>query len=141
MNLFYEGKNQMKQSIVLLLLSFAIVRAHPTYTGYSGAFGSKETCASSCHGSGTGTIVVTGIPSSYAPLTTYTIMINHNGGATISNFNASARKGTTAAVVGSFAAGSGSATYTVSGYENGVRASANNFDTATFAWTAPAAGI
>lgn len=130
----------MKQSIVLLLLSFTLVWAHPTYTGYSGAFGSKGTCASSCHGSGTGTIVVTGIPNSYTPLKTYTITINHNGGAVISNFNASARQGTTAAAAGSFAAGSGSATYVVSGYENGVRASANNFDTATFVWTAPAAG-
>jgi hypothetical protein len=56
-------------------LSCATVWAHPTYTGYSGALGSKGTCASSCHGSGTGSIVVTGIPNSYVPLTTYTKIV------------------------------------------------------------------
>ncbi len=130
----------MKLSIALsLLISFAAY-SYPTYTAYSGAPGSKGTCASSCHGSGTGTITVTGFPTSYIPGTTYTMTVSYSSGSTISNFNASARKGTTSSGAGTFAAGTRTAVYTVSGYENGIRASSNSISSATFNWTAPAAG-
>jgi hypothetical protein len=131
----------MKKIILLSIMFSALLVAHASYTAYSGApTGSKGTCASSCHGSGTGTITVTGIPAMYVPLTTYTITVKHNGGSTISNFNASSRKGATSTTAGTFTASTNSALYSVSGYESGVRGSSNNIDEAVFKWTAPSAG-
>jgi hypothetical protein len=130
----------MKIIIMVSILFTAAVLARPSYTGYSGAAGSKGTCASSCHGSGTGTITVTGFPSAYEPGKSYTVSVQHTGGSTIANFNASTRIGTTTTIAGSFAALSKTALYTVAEYENGIRASSNNFDVATFTWNAPAAG-
>ena len=121
-------------------LVICALQAKPSYTAYSGAAGSKGTCASSCHGSGIGTITVSGFPSTYIPLTLYTVSIKHNGGSTISNFNASTRKGSATIVAGTFTAGSNSAVYSVLTYENGIRASVNNIDEAMFQWLSPAAG-
>lgn len=130
----------MRILVPLFVLLFSTAAAKPSYTAYSGAAGSKGTCASSCHGSGTGTITVSGFPATYVPGTVYTITVGHSGGSTIANFNATTRKGATTNAAGTIASGSGTATYSVSGYESGVRASANNINTATFTWTAPAAG-
>ncbi len=130
----------MKKIFLLSILFSTLLVAHASYTAYSGAAGSKGTCASSCHGSGTGTITVTGLPATYVPLTIYTITVKHNGGSTISNFNASSRKGATTTTAGTFTASTNSALYSVAGSESGVRASVNNIDEAVFKWTAPAAG-
>ena len=130
----------LRTIIVFSILFSATTAARPSYTGYSGASGSKGTCATTCHGSGTGTITVSGFPSSYEPGKSYTVSVQHTGGSTIANFNASTRKGTTSTIAGSFAALSKTALYTVAEYENGIRASSNNIDAATFTWTAPAAG-
>lgn len=130
----------MKKILVLPFFICSVVFALPSYTGYSGAAGSKGTCASSCHGSGTGTITVTGFPSSYEPGKSYAISIQHSGGSTISNFNASTRIGASSIVAGTFTAGTKSVAYSVAGKENGMRASSNNIDAAGFTWTAPSAG-
>lgn len=130
----------MSKLIVLVLTVAALVTARPSYTAYSGATGSKGTCASSCHGSGTGTIVVTGFPQTYTPGLAYTITVKHAGGSTISNFNCSSRKGTTSTVAGTFAAVTNAATYFVTGNESGVRASSNSTDSSRFIWNAPAVG-
>jgi hypothetical protein len=123
-------------AVVLVLL----LQAHASYSGYSGAAGSKGTCATSCHGSTSGgTITVTGFPSQYTPGATYSVLVKHTSGSTISNFNCSVRKGTSTAGAGTFAAGTNASVYTVSGYETGVRASVNNIDSVRFSWTAPAA--
>jgi hypothetical protein len=127
-------------TIGLLVLAAVLGQAYPTYTGYSGAVGSKGTCASSCHGSGTGTITVTGFPQTYIPGASYAITVKRVGGSLISNFNCSSRKGTTTQAGGTFTAGTKSALYSVSGYETGVRGSVNSIDSANFMWTAPAAG-
>lgn len=134
------NKFGMRTIFFLSILFSVTAAARQSYTGYSGAPGSKGTCATSCHGSGTGTITVTGFPSAYEPGKSYTISVQHTGGSTIANFNASTRKGTTSTVAGSFAALSKTALYTVAEYENGIRASSNNIDVATFTWNAPAAG-
>ncbi len=131
----------MKKIIIFFIVIASIVVAHPTYTAYSGAPGSKGTCASSCHGSPAGgTMIMTGIPVTYVPLTTYTITVKHSTGYTISNFNASSRKGATSVVAGTFIASTNSELYSVANYENGVRASVNNVDSAVFKWIAPIAG-
>jgi hypothetical protein len=127
-------------AIVLTAASVILLQAFPSYTAYSGAVGSKGTCASSCHGSGTGTITVTGFPQKYSPGTSYAITVKRVGGSLISNFNCSSRKGSTTQAGGTFTAGTKSALYTVTGYESGVRGSVNNIDSANFLWTAPAAG-
>jgi hypothetical protein len=126
-----------------LLIIFVLLNssgsAHTTYTGYSGAPGSKGYCAQ-CHGSGTGTIVVSGIPLQYQSSQSYTITVAHNGGSPIVNFNASTRIGTTTAVAGTFVGSTNTTPYTANGYETGIHASVTNIDTARYIWTAPAIG-
>ncbi len=122
-----------------MILGIGLAYGVSSYTGYSGASGSNGTCASSCHGSGVGTITVTGLPSSYVPGTTYRIVIGHKGGSTIRNFNASSRVGSTTTVAGSFTAVTNASLYSVSA-ETGVHASTNSIDSCVFQWKAPAAG-
>ncbi len=130
----------MKKLFLFLLTIQLLAFSHPSYTGYSSAPGSKGTCALSCHGSGTGSITLSGVPTAYEPGKAYTITVKHSSGSTIVNFNFSTRKGTTSTIAGSFSAGTSTATYSVSGTENGIRASTNYIDSANFLWTAPAAG-
>jgi hypothetical protein len=126
----------MKLIIFSLLLFTSVIFSYPSYTGYSSAPGSKGTCASSCHGSGTGTITVSGFPASYEPSTTYRVVVKHSGGNKIYNFNASTRIGTTTNVAGTFAAGTNATIYN-SG-EPGIHASSNLVDSVVFFWTSPA---
>ena len=129
----------MMRLFIVLLCTANIVWAHNSYTGgYSGALGTSKTCASSCHASSAGTIVVTGFPSVYQPGKTYPITVKINGGNRIINFNATTRKGTTSTIAGSFAAGLSSALYT--GTDGGVYAPTHLIDSAQFQWTAPAVG-
>jgi hypothetical protein len=135
-------KSRMKFMVLLIILVLinSSGYAHTTYTGYSGAPGSKGYC-SQCHGSGTGTIVVSGVPSYYQSSQSYTITVAHNGGSPIVNFNASTRVGTSTSVAGTFAGSSNTSTYSVTNYETGVHATTANFDTARYIWTAPSSGI
>jgi hypothetical protein len=124
---------------VLLAAAIPPVWAHANYTGYSGAPG-RGTCAGSCHGSSGGTIVSSGFPLSYVPDSTYLITIRKLSGNSIRNFNSSCRIGTGTENAGVLSAGTGAATYNTSGETNGIHLSSNNQDSATFSWTAPAAG-
>ena len=129
---------KMIHVFTLVLVAATITTAHNSYTGgYSGAPG-KSTCASSCHGGASGTMVVSGFPTSYTPGQTYTITITHNGGNKIVNVNATTRLGTTTNVAGSFTAGSNSVLYT--GADGGIYTSPHLVDAIIFQWTAPAAG-
>jgi hypothetical protein len=83
-------------------------------------------------------MLVSGFPTSYIPGQTYTITITHNGGNKFVNVNATTRLGSTAAVAGSFIAGSNSALYT--GGDGGVYTSPHLVDAIVFQWTAPGAG-
>jgi hypothetical protein len=115
--------------------------ASPSYTGYSGAPGSRGTCAGSCHGSSGGTVTVTGFPSAYVPGLTYNgITLRHAGGSSINNFNASVRIGSGSQTAGTITAGLNTVTYNRAEEPNGVHLSSNNRDSCTFNWTAPAAG-
>jgi len=125
--------------MLILVVGTTQVWSHPTFTGYSGAPG-RQTCASSCHGSGGGTVTVSSFPSAYTPSQVYTITINHGSGSTIANFNASCREGTGSTNAGILAAGTATATYSVSGETNGVHFSATNQNSGTFNWTAPGPG-
>ena len=129
----------MREVVLFALLSLAtIASAHNSYTGgYSGAPGMR-TCASSCHGSGSGTLVVNGFPSSYIPGQTYQLTVAHVGGSRIVNFNLTTRVGSTSDVGGTFAPVSNSALY--SGADGGVYASPHSIDSAVINWTAPAKG-
>lgn len=122
-----------------LLLTAAPLLARPTYTGYSGAPG-RGTCASSCHGGSNGTVTVDGFPALYTPGTPYTVTVSRASGSTISNFNGSCRLGSGTSNAGVLSTGSGTAVYSTNGETNGVRMSSNNHASATFVWTAPAAG-
>jgi hypothetical protein len=124
--------------LVLLWCIVAVASAHNSYTGgYSGAPGMR-TCASSCHGGSGGTLNVMGFPTSYQPGKTYRIVIAHNNGSPIVNFNATTRIGSTSAVAGSFVPVTNSALYT--GADGGVYAAPHSIDSAVFQWTAPASG-
>jgi hypothetical protein len=113
--------------------------AHANYTGRSGAPG-RNTCASSCHGGGGGTVQISGFPTTYTPGQAYTLTIQRLSGNSIVNFNSSCRVGTGTVNAGVIAAGTGTGTYNVSGETNGVHFTANNQISGTFNWTAPAAG-
>jgi hypothetical protein len=57
----------MKPNMVLALTTaIGLCLGLPSYTGYSGAPGTAGTCAGACHGSGVGTITVSGLPTSYS---------------------------------------------------------------------------
>jgi hypothetical protein len=128
----------MLRVITLVIVIATVTMAHNSYTGgYSGAPG-KTTCASSCHGGSSGTMVVSGFPTSYTPGQIYTITITHNGGNKIVNVNATTRLGSTTNVAGSFTAGSNSALYT--GADGGIYTSPHLVDAVVFQWKAPAAG-
>jgi hypothetical protein len=131
-------KIQMIIMIGLIVLFGNAADGHNSYTGgYSGAPG-RSTCASSCHASSTGTVVVVGFPSLYVSGRTYTITVKHSSGSKIVNFNATTRIGSTSTVAGTFAAVSNCALY--SGTDGGVYANPHLIDSAVFKWTAPAQG-
>ncbi len=119
----------------LALKSFA----HPTYTGRSGA-PTRQTCASSCHGSGGGTVQISGFPASYVAGQNYLLTIQRLSGGNIVNFNASCRVGTGSDNAGVIASGTNTATYNVSGETNGVHFTTGNVVSGTFNWTAPPVG-
>lgn len=124
-------------SIFLILLSFLILFAHPNFTGYSGAPGSKGTCASSCHGFPGGTIALSGFPSTYTPGQNYTLKVSHGSGGIIANFNASVRIGSGSTNAGVLSAGQNCATYNTAGETNGIHFSTESQDSGSFSWTAP----
>lgn len=125
-------------SSVLLWCTITVAFAHNSYTGgYSGAPGTRI-CASACHGGSSGTLTVTGFPTSYQPGQTYRIAIKRNGGSAIVNFNATTRGGSTSSVAGSFAAVMNCVLY--AGADGGMYASPHLIDSAVFQWTAPASG-
>ena len=115
--------------------------ARTSYTGYSGAPGSRGQCAASCHGNSGGTIQVAGFPTAYYPGQQYTITVSRSSGSNINQFNGSIRVGTGSQNAGTIAASTGSSTYNVSGETNGIRLSSANQTSATFLWTAPVSGV
>lgn len=126
---------------ILLSLTLAgSLFARSNYRGYSGAPGSLGTCASSCHGSGGGTVEITGFPTEYVPDSTYLITITAVSGSSINNFNGSVRVGTGSTNAGTISGGTGTATYNVTGETNGIHLSSNNRTSGTFNWLAPASG-
>lgn len=118
----------------------AIVFGHANYIGYSGAPGTAGRCASSCHGTTGGTIIVSGFPTQYTPGQVYTVSISHNGGSTIRQFNGSVRVGIGSQNAGTIAAGTNTVTYNTTGETNGIHLSTTNLDNASFQWTAPQPG-
>jgi hypothetical protein len=130
----------MKKLLGLMFLTAAgisFASAHNGYTGgYSGSPGATGTCASSCHGGTSGTLVATGFPTAYIPGQTYTVTFTHNGGNKIVNVNATTRLGTTSVIAGTFIAGTNSAVYT--GTDGGIYASPHLVDNVVFQWKAPA---
>ncbi len=125
---------------VLAVVIASSVIAHTNYLGYSNAPGSRGSCATSCHGTGGGTLQVTGFPSTYVPTQAYTITVSRGTGSSIKNFNASCRVAGGSTPAGTLAAGTGTATYNVTGETNGVHLTTADQDMATFSWTAPAVG-
>lgn len=132
--------NYSKTVLTLLALALFATSGYPhtTYTGYSGAPGSKGRCAASCHGSSGGTIEVSGFPAEYTPGQTYAIAITHNGGSAIKQFNGSCRVGSGSVNAGVIASGTNTATYNTSGETNGIRLSSSDLNSGSFDWTAPA---
>jgi hypothetical protein len=114
--------------------------ARTSYTGYSGAPGSRGQCAASCHGNSGGTIQVAGFPAAYNPGQQYTITVSRSSGSSINQFNASVRIGTGSQNAGILSASSGTATYSVAEETNGIRLASANQTSASFLWTAPTAG-
>lgn len=133
---------QAKSLLAFVLCTVLATAAYgrTTYTGYSGAPGSNGQCAASCHGSGGGTITISGFPAQYTPGEVYPLTIAHSAGVTIRQFNGSCRIGNGSANAGTISAGTGTSTYNTSGETNGIRFTATNQNSGTFSWTAPVAG-
>lgn len=132
----------MKLNTVLVIVAAAsLCLASADYTGYSGAPQTAGTCAGACHGSGVGTITVSGFPSTYTPGEAYVITVAHDGGSPIQNFNASVRVGSGAMNAGTITAGTNTAVYNVGGETNGVHFATPNQASGTFTWTAPALSV
>jgi hypothetical protein len=127
-------------AISAVVISSPLSFGRTSYTGYSGAPGSNGSCASSCHGSGGGTIQVSGFPTEYVPGQAYTVSVAHNGGSTIRQFNGSCRIGTGSQNAGVIATGTRTVTYNTSGETNGIHLSSTSQNDCTFQWTAPQAG-
>ena len=128
----------MRPKTILALFAIAsLCGASASYTGYSGAPGTKGTCAGYCHGSGVGTITVSGFPPTYTPGQPYVITVAHDGGSSIENFNASVRVGTGSQNAGTIAAGTNTELYNVSDETNGVHFATAGHASGTFTWTAP----
>jgi hypothetical protein len=125
--------------VLFLLLCSLPALARPNYTGYSGAPG-RQTCAISCHGNSNGTATLTGFPLMYTPGETYALTLARTSGSSINNFNGSCRLGTGTSNAGTLGAGTGTSTYSTTGESNGIHLSSYNQNSATFNWTAPAAG-
>lgn len=125
--------------ILCLLGTIHTGNARSNFTGYSGAPG-RQTCAISCHGNSNGTATLSGFPDEYTPGLTYTLTLSRSSGNSIRNFNGSVRLGTGTANAGQLTAGTGTATYSTTGETNGIHLSSNSQNSATFNWTAPAAG-
>jgi len=124
----------------LLLLMFVNGFARTSYTGYSGAPGSRGQCAASCHGGSGGTIQVSGFPTQYLPGQQYTINVSRVSGSSINQFNGSVRVATGSQNAGVIAASTGTITYNVAEETNGIRLASANQTSATFLWTAPQPG-
>ena len=125
---------------IIFILSFNTGSAHPDYVGYSGAPGSQGLCASSCHGTGGGTIEISGFPSEYIPAETYTITISHRGEGAIAQFNGSCRVSGSDDAAGVINNGANTVTYSVTEETNGIRFVVPHLDLGTFDWTAPEEG-
>ena len=126
--------------IAILFMSAALTFGRPSYTGYSGAPGAYGRCASSCHGSGGGTIRISGFPEEYVPGQTYTISISHDGDSAIRQFNGSCRIEDGSTNAGVITAGEHTVTYNITVETNGIRFSSHNHSHGTFDWTAPDEG-
>jgi hypothetical protein len=127
-------------AVAMAMSMTSISYGHASYTGYSGAPGSRGRCASSCHGTSGGAIQISGFPDQYVPGQAYTIAISHSGGNTIRQFNGSCRIGSGSQNAGVITAGTLTAVYTATGETNGVHLSATNQNAGDFIWTAPPSG-
>lgn len=123
----------------LVILSAPQIEAHQGYTGMSGAPG-QMFCASTCHGSGGGSIVIEGFPELYEPEQSYEITVTRSSGSNISNFNASCLIGAGSDNAGYFEEGEYTEVYTNPGVTNGVHFANSNHSQGTFFWIAPPAG-
>lgn len=128
-------------AVAILIVSIqSILIAEVNYRGYSGAPGSRGTCAESCHGYSGGTIEVIGFPEEYLPDEVYTVSVKVNSGSSIRQFNGSARLGTGSQNAGVISGGFRTRTYSVSQETNGIRLSNSYQDSVSFEWTAPPEG-
>jgi hypothetical protein len=124
----------------LIILTTTMTFGRTSYTGYSGAPGSRGQCASSCHGNSGGTIQVSGFPTVYNPGQQYSITVSRSGGSSINQFNASIRLGAGTQNAGTISASTRTASYNATGETNGVHLSSANQTDGTFLWTAPTGG-
>jgi len=125
------------QLFLLLIFTFPLF-AEPWTVGNSGAPGTQS-CASSCHGEGAGSVEVHGFPESYYPDSSYLIRLTSTG-LSIKNFNASCRVGTTSLNAGVLLGEGMTANYSVANESNGVHAIEFDQDTLEFRWIAPVHG-
>lgn len=126
-------------ALIILLIAMS-ASAAPWVTGASGAPG-LQSCASSCHGDGTGTLEIVGFPESYVPDSTYIVLLTSTG-LPVKNFNASCRVGEGTLNAGMMIGDPDGHTvgYTLPEETNGIHAAVLDQDSLFFAWRAPLPG-
>lgn len=122
----------------LLMCAPRAVRAEPYVIGFSGAPGTQS-CASSCHGEGSGSVEIHGFPEAYVPDSLYLIQVASTG-LLIKNFNASCRIGDGTQEAGVLSGTGVTESYSVTGELNGIHLSEFDQDTVEFIWQAPTHG-
>jgi len=116
-----------------------LILANPNFVGYSGAPASNGTCSSSCHAQNdfTPSCEIIGFPAVYAPGQQYTIIVRHDSGLSIKQFNCSVRKDTDSTIAGVLSEDFATEIYTITNETDGVHWSDVSLDSGSFIWTAP----
>jgi hypothetical protein len=131
------------KTIYTIMLAFTIISgllfANPNYVGYSGAPASNGTCSSSCHAQNDfrPSCELIGFPTSYMPGQQYIILVRHNDGLPIEQFNCSVRKDSDSTIAGTLEGNFGTESYAITNETNGIHWVEAAADSGTFIWTAP----
>jgi len=131
------------KTIYTIIIAYTIITgflfANPNFVGYSGAPTSNGTCSSSCHAQNdfTPTCEIIGFPATYTPGQQYTVIVRHDGGLSIKQFNCSVRKDSDSTIAGMLEADFATESYTITNEANGIHWAETSIDSGTYIWTAP----
>jgi len=131
------------KTMYTIIITYAIITgilyAAPNFIGYSGAPTSNGNCSSSCHAQNdfTPSCEIIGFPATYIPGQEYSVVVRHDGGPAIKQFNCSIRKDSDSTIAGTLSPDFATEIYTITNEPDGVHWSEASTDSGIFIWTAP----